>query len=267
VISGKIRLLPTLFYQKKLPSANPMEEMQRAKDQRARAKALSPENLRRYLRDGEGETTAGIPPIAGPVTARAQPATTVIAARAQEAWIAIGILDGLVENHDPIKTHGLQLLVREHFPDEARNLGVGLGQLPLVGILSDLAGDAVAVRKQHSLEHRDFGRDAIGGLEIRGAEHTLGVISDAEVFLLEALDPTLAGGAIGGNGEINHSIFLAPATCRFGDHELVREELLNAFLATELVPHCFNTTQCDVRILHDTLPFPTVSRNFSLPIG
>ena len=170
-----------------------MEEMQRAKDQRARAKALSPENLRRYLRDGEGETTAGIPPIAGPVTARAQPATTVIAARAQEAWIAIGILDGLVENHDPIKTHGLQLLVREHFPDEARNLGVGLGQLPLVGILSDLAGDAVAVRKQHSLEHRDFGRDAIGGLEIRGAEHTLGVISDAEVFLLEALDPTLAG--------------------------------------------------------------------------
>lgn len=48
---------------------------------------------------------------------------------------------------------------------------------------------------------------------------------------------------------------------RSGEHELSAEEAIDTIFATELVPHGFDATERNVRILH-TASFPTISRRF-----
>ena len=98
--------------------------MQRAKVHRTRAKNSSPKDLRRYLRDGEGETISAIPSVVGLIVVRVQPMAIVIAIRAEEVRIAVrntrktiyvtalGILSGLyrIRHHNALVSRAKYLL-------------------------------------------------------------------------------------------------------------------------------------------------------------
>ncbi len=173
--------------------------------------------LRTNLRHGEREPEATNPPAVRPAVVRAEPATIVATVRAQQARNAVGVVDGFVHGNDVPQTHCFDLLVRELLTDEAGQLGVRLGQLALVGLGANLLRDPVVVLEEHALEKGDFGRHAVGRLEVRRTEHLFGIVSDAETVAFQTLDPVLAGRAVGGDREVDDTVFLAPRTSRFGN--------------------------------------------------
>ncbi len=191
--------------------------------------------LRTDLRHGEREPAVTTPPEARPVIARIEPATTAATVRVQQVRIADGVIDRLVHRNDPDQTHRFDLLVRELLKDEAGQFGVRLRELALVGIGTDLLRDPVVVLEEHALENRDFGRHAVGRLEIRRTEHLLGVVSDAETVAFQTLDPVLADRAIGGDAEVDDAVFLTPRTGRFGNREFVAEKTERHVVATEFL--------------------------------
>ena len=191
--------------------------------------------LRTDLRHGEREPVVTIPPVVRPVVARIEPATTAVTVRAEQARIADGVIDRFVHGDNPDQTHRFDLLVRELLTDEAGQFGVRLRELALVGIGTDLLRDPVVVLEEHALENRDFGRHAVGRLEIRRTEHLLGVVSDAETVAFQTLDPVLADRAIGGDAEVDDAVFLTPRTGRFGNREFVAEKTERHVVATEFL--------------------------------
>ena len=164
------------------------------------------------MRHGEREPAATIPPAARPVVVRVEPAPTAVTARAQQARIAAGVVDRFVHGNDPDQTHGFDLPVRELLTDETRQFCVRLREIALVGLGADLLRDPVVVLEEHPLEDGDFGRYAVGRLEIRRTEHLFGVVSDAETVTFQTLDPVLAGRAIAGDAEVDDAVFLTPRT-------------------------------------------------------
>ena len=134
--------------------------------------------------------------------------------RAQQARIAVGVVDGFVHGNDVPQTHGFDLLVRELLTDEAGQFGVRLRELALVGLGADLLRDPVVVLEEHALENGDFGRHAVGRLEVRRTEHLLGVAAHAEALALESGDPVLASRAVAGDAEVDDPVFLAPRAKR-----------------------------------------------------
>ena len=191
--------------------------------------------LRTDLRHGKREPVVTIPPVVRPVVVRAEPATTVVTARAQQARTAAGVVDGLVHGNDVPQTHRFDLLVRELLTDEAGQFGVRLRKLALVGLGANLLRDPVVVLEEHALENGDFGRHAIGRLEVRRTEHLFGVVSDTETVAFQTLDPVLAGRAVAGDREVDDAIFLAPRTGRFGNREFVAEKTERHVVATEFL--------------------------------
>ena len=148
------------------------------------------------MRHGEREPVDTIPPVERLPAERVEPATIVGTVRAQQERIAVGVVDGFVHGNDVPQTHLLDLLVRELLTDEAGQFGVRLRELALVGLGADLLRDPVVVLEEHALENGDFGRHAVGRLEVRRTEHLLGVVSDAETVAFQTLDPVLAGRAV-----------------------------------------------------------------------
>lgn len=191
--------------------------------------------LRTDLRHGEREPVVTIPPAVRPAVARAEPASTVATVRAQQARTAVGVVDRFVHGNDPDQTHRFDLLVRELLTDETRQFCVRLREIALVGLGADLLGDPVVVFEEHPLEDGDFGRYAVGRLEIRRTEHLFGVVSDAETVTFQTLDPVLAGRAIAGDAEVDDAVFLTPRTDRFGNREFVAEKTERHVVATELL--------------------------------
>ncbi len=189
--------------------------------------------LRTNLRDDEREPAATTPPEVRLAVARAQPATSVAPARAEQARIAVGILDRFVHSNDPNQAHGFDVLVREVFPDEAGHFGIRCGQLALVGLGTNLLRDPIAVLEEHALEDGDLGGDTGGRLEVRRAEHAFGVVAQTEVFALETLDPLGTGRAVGCDAEVDDAVLFTPVTSRFRNRELALEELDCAVMATE----------------------------------
>jgi len=190
--------------------------------------------LRTDLRHGEREPDATTPPAVRPVAARVEPATIAATARVQQERTAAGVVDGFVHRNDVPHTHGFDLLVRKLLTDETGQFGVRLRELALVGLGANLH-DPVVVLEEHALENGDFGRHAVGRLEIRRTEHLLGVVSDAETVAFQTLDPVLAGRTITGNREVDDAVFLTPRTDRFGNREFVAEKTERHVMATELL--------------------------------
>ena len=67
--------------------------------------------LRADLRNGEREPALTMPPAAGAAVGRVQPPAIIIAVRAEEERIAIGILDGIMHGDNPYQTHGFDVIV------------------------------------------------------------------------------------------------------------------------------------------------------------
>ena len=155
-----------------------------------------------------------IPPVARPVVARTEPATIAATVRDQQVRIAVGVVDRLVHDDNPDQTHRFDLLVRELLTDEAVQFGVRLAELTLVGLGTNLLRDPVVVLEEHALDNRDFGRHAVGRLEIRRTEHLHGVVCDAETVVFQTLDPVLADRSIAGDREVDDTVFLTPRTGR-----------------------------------------------------
>ena len=122
--------------------------------------------LRTDLRHGEREPAATTPPDARPAAVRVEPRTTAATARAQQERSAVGVVDGFVHGNDVPQPHRLDLLVRELLTDEAGQFGVRLRKLALVGLGANLLRDPVVVLEEHALENGDFGRHAVGRLEV-----------------------------------------------------------------------------------------------------
>ena len=78
------------------------------------------------------------------------------------------------------------------------------------GLGADLLRDPVVVLEEPALEDGDFGRHAVGRLEVRRTEHLLGVVAHAEALALESGDPVLAGRAVAGDREVDDAVFLVP---------------------------------------------------------
>ncbi len=152
--------------------------------------------------------------MAGLDEVRAQPGTVTEAARAEEVRIAVGVLDRLVHGNDPLEAHLLDLLVREHIADEARDLGVGLRELALVSLGLDERGDAILVREELALQDGDVHSDAVRGLEGRGTEGVLCPPGELDTIGIEVDDPLLAGPAVRGDAEGDDAVLLAPGVWR-----------------------------------------------------
>ena len=90
--------------------------------------------------------------------------------------------------------------------------------------------------------------DAEGGFSLRifhlAEEVILEVLSDPGDFHLFAVgSEVVAGEELAGGWKIDDADFLQEGgDGRFHDHQCAREELLHAFLATKLVPDCFDLT-------------------------
>jgi len=225
--------------------------------------------LRTDLRHGEREPAATtIPPDARPAVAREEPATIAVTAREQQERTAAGVVDGLVHGNDAPQTHLLDLLVRELLTDEASELGVRLKKAPprredaCAGLGADILRGAPGIHEECALQDGDFGRDALGRLEVGRTEHLLGV-ADAETVTLQTLDPVLAGRAVRGDREVDDTVFLAPRTGRFGNREFASQETFHTVHAAKLVHDCFDLTECQIAVLHN-YSFPTMRRKVAL---
>src|SRR3989344_8425226 len=140
-----------------------------------------------------------------------------MAVRTEKVRATDRVVDGFVHGNDPDQPHGFDLLVRELLTDEAGQFGVRYDELALVGLGANLLRGPALVLEEHALENSDFGRHAVGRLEVRRTEHLLGVVSDAEAFAPEPGDPALAGRAVGCDREVDNAVFLAPRTGRLGN--------------------------------------------------
>ncbi len=193
------------------------------------------------LRHGEREPAVTTPPDARPAVVCAEPATSAVTARAQQARIAFGVVDGLVHGNDRPQTHCFDLLVRELLADEACEFGVGLYELAYECIHPNAPRGPIVVLKEHTLENGDLGGHAAGRREVWALEHPLGVVIHPKA--LESGDPLLATCATRGYREINDTIFLMPRTSRFGNREFAAEKSVNTLLAAELVPDRLNAVR------------------------
>lgn len=162
------------------------------------------------LRHSECEPVVTAPSEARPVVERAEPATAAATARVEQVRTVVGVVDGLVHGNDVPQTHLLDLLVRELETYEVGQFGFRFAELALVCFFVDLLRDPVAVLEEHALENRDFGCHATRRLEVRRTEYLPGVVSDAEAFALETLDPVFASRAIAGDREVDDAIFFSP---------------------------------------------------------
>src|SRR3989338_8137630 len=187
------------------------------------------------LRHGEREPMSTIPPEARKGVAYVQPGTTFATVRVQQGRIVVEILDWFVHGDDPQEIHGFDLLVRELLTDKAGQFGIRLRELALVGFDADFLGAPAFVLEEHALENSNFGRHAIGRLEIRRTEYVLGAITHVETLTIQALDPVLASCAVGGDREADDAIFLVPRTGRFGNREFVAEKTKRHVVAAELL--------------------------------
>lgn len=195
----------------------------------------------RHLREDEGEAVHTTPP-AGIAAARVEPTTAITAIRREEARTATSF-DGLVHDDDPPKPHGFELLVREHLTDQAGNFGVRGREFHLSRLVADLLGDAIAVAEEQALQNCNFVSHTRRRLEVIGQQNLPGIGRfDAEAFLLETLDPLLAGCAVGGDGEVDDAVGFAPALDRLGHLPLAGIDAPNSLVGVR-----------DLHLLHQIL--------------
>ncbi len=190
-------------------------------------------SLRGGGRHGEREPVATRPPDARPAVVCAEPATSAVTARAQQARIAFGVVDGLVHGNDRPQTHCFDLLVRELLADEACEFGVGLYELAYECIHPNAPRGPIVVLKEHTLENGHLGGHAAGRREVWALEHPLGVVIHPKA--LESGDPLLAGRAVRSDGEVDDAVFLAPRVGWFAHHNLAAEKTERHVVATELL--------------------------------
>lgn len=166
------------------------------------------------MRNDEREPALTQPPDVRLDAARAQPATTAVPVRVEQDRTAVGILDRFVHGDDPDQAHRLDVLVREVLADEAGDLGVGLRQLALVGLGTNLFRDPIVVLEEHALEDGDLGGDTGGRLEIRRAKRAFGAGAQTEALALEPLDPLETSCAVGSDAEVDDAVLFTPTRFR-----------------------------------------------------
>lgn len=179
----------------------------------------------RHLRGKEREPILTTPPAVRIAAACIEPATATATIRREEARMAARN-DGFVHGDDPPETHGLDLLVRELFTDEAGDVGVRLHEFHLVGLGTDLLGDAVIVLEERTLEDDDLMRPSGGGLEVFGTKNGLPVIFfDTITFRLRPRDPLVASRRlVERDREVDDAINFTPAPDLLGDDQFVAKE-------------------------------------------
>lgn len=138
-----------------------------------------------------------MPPVARSAAVRVKPVTMAVMARAQQARIAVKVVDGLVHDNDAPQSHRFDLLIRELLANEAHDLDVGGGEFTLTGIDEDLPRDQIIVLKEYALENSDLGGYAVGWREVRRTEHLLGVATHPRALALESDDPFSASCSVG----------------------------------------------------------------------
>src|SRR3989344_3776390 len=154
-----------------------------------------------------------MPPAARSDVGRAEPATTDVTARVQQARIAVGIAHGFVHGNDVPQPHGFNLIIPELLTDEAGQFGVRGHELAFFSLVANLRRVSVVVLEETARKNGDFGRHAARLLEGRRTEHPLGVVVfEAEAFAFQARDPANARRAVGGDAEADDAVFLAPRT-------------------------------------------------------
>ncbi len=150
------------------------------------------------------------PPVARPDVVRAEPAAIVVTVRVQQVWTVTHGATGFVHGNDADQAHGFDVRIRELFTDEAGHFGVRFRELAPFGLSANFRLYEVVVLEEHTLQDGDLGRDVTRRYKAWRTEQMPCVASDAETVAPETLDPFLAGGAIGGDAEVDHTIFLKP---------------------------------------------------------
>ena len=153
-----------------------------------------------------------MPPAARSDVGRAEPATTDVTARVQQARIAVGIAHGFVHGNDVPQPHRFDLIIPELLTDEAGQFGVRGHELAFFSLVANLRRVQVLVTEETARKNDCFGRHATRRLEVRGTEHLLGIVTHTEAFALEPGDPVLAGRAIALDRKVDDAVFLAPGT-------------------------------------------------------
>lgn len=170
------------------------------------------------------------PPAVRPITGCAKLHTITVQAQ-QARTDTIGFFNAFVHDNNIPQTHRFDIIVRELLTDETGQFGVRLRELALGGLGVNLLRNPVVVLEETAPKNGDFGRHAVGRLEVCREEHLLGVVSNA----FESGDPVLAGRSVAGNRKVNDAIFLAPRTVQFGNQEFVAEKTERHVAATELL--------------------------------
>jgi len=191
----------------------------------------------RHLRDKEREAVLTIPPAARIAAARMEPTTINNTMSRKEARIAVRIFDRLVHGNDPPKTHGFDLLVRELFTDKAGDVGVGLHEPHTIRLGTDIAGHAIIILEERTLEDDDLVRTSSGGSKFFRTKHALGVGSYPISFFFRPINPPLtACWLVEGDGKVDDTIDFTPAFDGIlEDDQFAPKEAFGRFLATELI--------------------------------
>ncbi len=190
----------------------------------------------RHLLGKEREPALTTPPVAGIAAARTEPATATVTNRREEARIAVRIFDGFVHGNDPPQTHGLDLLVRELFANQAGDVGIRLHEFHLIGLGADVLGDAVVVLEERTLEDDDLVRTRDRRLELFRTKHAFRVVSHPIAFRLRPRNPLVARRRlVERDREVDDAINFTPAPGSFGDRQFVTKETIGCFFATEFV--------------------------------
>lgn len=194
------------------------------------------------MRDDEGEPTPTKPVVVRIAAVRVEPTTATATTRREEARIAIRN-DEFVHGDDPPKPHRLELLVGEHLTDQAGDFRVRGREFHLSRLITDLLRDATAIAEKQTLQNRNLVSHASRRLEVIGQQNLLGISRfDPIALRFKTLDPLLAGRAVGGDGEVDDPINLAPTFGGFG----------NLPLAGINAPNCLIGV-CDLHLLHQIL--------------
>lgn len=158
-----------------------------------RNKVLSTRGLEnqalRHLRGKEREPTLTTPPVVKKAAVRIEPATGIATTRREKVRTEAR-KDRLVHGNDPPETHGLDLLVRELFADQAGDVGVRRLEVHFLRLGADVLGDAIFILEKRTFEDDDLIRPSGGGFEVFRTKNGLPVIFfDTIAFLFRPRNP------------------------------------------------------------------------------
>ncbi len=206
-----------------------------------------------------------IPLVDGLAPMRTEPPALAVAVRVEDARIAAGNLDGVMESGDVPEPHVFHLFVRDGFADARDDAGERLAVAVLLDApLTQVLGRTVGVTLDFLARHEcDLvllsGGEAmvfVVAIALRALEAGLRVIAYAILGVNETHDLLLAREVEAGHRDDDVTVLVAFEAWQ----RLSAKESLCPFDAAELVEHRLDGPEVEIRVFHDDL-LPTVSRD------